>query len=435
MDMDSKDLKQEIQKTTPHKSSMDKVLEQMATIDKDTLAMIEQNKIHELYRDITLQQVKEICKKYLYMPDDNIIDFVLSVYISNFTDGERLWSWIIAPPSYGKTEILRALFCPDISILKDSISAKTLFSGLRIGGRDPSLFKRINGKVLIIKDFTKILSGRPEDLAAILGQLRNAYDGYFDASTGADDKDHHYETLFSLLIGVTPAIDDHYSVNQTLGERFLTWRITDINRTEFMEKVKENADKTEEMRSNLKINFGALIQKYRDQKEPPLIDDAMLNKIGDLADITTGVRTPVVRWGYSREVRKAPEQEGSARCYKQFLRLGKSLALVRGLDKVGENEYKILHKVALYSIPQERIKAIELFLKMTEETKKEDYLEPEAWIETPQISDRLSLPTATARIILDDLFLLKILRRREGNPLLWSLIPEFTQRWTLLKPL
>lgn len=387
-----------------------------------------------LSKDITLSQVKEICKKYLYLPDDNIIDFILAVYISNFTEGERLWTWLIGPPSVGKTEIVRALFS-EVSLLKDSLTAKTLFSGLRIGGKDPSLFKRINGKVLIIKDFTKILSGRPEDLAAILGQLRCAYDGYFDASTGAEVADYHYETNFTLIAGVTPAIDDHYSVYKELGERFITWRIENPNMKKLSLKVKENKGRKMQMRQDLKINFGAFIKKYRALEGRPLLDDPMAIKIGELAELATWARTPVTRFGTAREIRRIPQREGSARLFEQLLHLGESLALVRDKQEVTEYEYNLLYKIAFNSVPPERIKIIEFLLNSAEAAKKEDFLEAEFWVETPEIGDRLNFPTSTARIILDDLLLLGILERQAGNTLSWRILPEFSAAWVKLTKL
>jgi len=394
----------------------------------------EQAKISSLSKSITLEQVKRVCEEYLYLPDNNIVDFVLAVYMSNFNAGERLWTWLIGPPSVGKTEMLRALFS-EASILKDSLTAKTLFSGLRIGGKDPSLFKRINLKVLIIKDFTKILSGDPNSLSEILGQLRCAYDGYYDASTGAEDKDYHYETNFTLIAGVTPAIDDHYSISRDLGERFITWRITNIDRKKLCAKVKENENKTGEMRGELKSYFGAFIKKYRILNKQPVLDDLISTNIGNVADLATWIRTTVTRFGYTREVRRMPEKEGSARLYKQLLHLAKSLALVRDKEKVTESEYAILYKVALDSIPPERVKVIELLLELTGIAKNENFLDSEFWFETPEISDHMNLPTSTTRIILDDLFLLKILERKGANPLLWHLNSEFASTWVKIKPL
>lgn len=401
--------------------------------DKDESKWEEEIEIALLSKTIDLPKVKEICNLYLYMPDDGIVDFILAVYLSNFTAGERLWTWFVGPPSVGKTELLRALVS-DASILKDSLTANTLFSGLRIGGKDPSLFRRINRKVLIIKDFTKILSDQEENLTAILGQLRCAYDGYYNASTGAEDKDYHYETNFTLIAGVTPAIDDHYSIRQQLGERFLSWRIENIDREKLLSKVKENRNKKDKMRMDLRRNFGAFIKKYRELKKQPEIDDKMITKIGELADMITWARTPVPRFGYTREVRRIPEKEGSPRFFEQLLHLSMVLTLIRDKEKTTAAEYALIYKVALNSMLPERILVIEAFFTLIEEAKKEDFVTTEFWFETPQISDHINLPTQSARIILDDLFLLKILFRKGENPLLWHLDSTFAEKWRFAKP-
>ena len=77
--------------------------------------------------------------------------------------------------------------------------------------------------VVLIKDFTTILSMRREKRAAILSQLREIHDGEFRRSFGTGET-KIWRGRITVIAAVTPALDRHYSIFSTLGERFLQVR-------------------------------------------------------------------------------------------------------------------------------------------------------------------------------------------------------------------
>jgi hypothetical protein len=87
----------------------------------------------------------------------------------------------------GKTELLSALQKRPSAYFLSSLPEKTLISGYRDPkhkDRDPSLLPQLDGKVLVIKDLSPLLSMRRESRNQILGDLRDAYDGFTDQGRG-----------------------------------------------------------------------------------------------------------------------------------------------------------------------------------------------------------------------------------------------------------
>ena len=88
-----------------------------------------------------------------------------------------------------------------------SLTPQTLISGFVDEGKpDPSLLPKLDGKILIVKDLTPLISGSADVRSAVLGQLRDAYDGSSAKAFGTGDV-KRYESRFGMLFGVTPVIE------------------------------------------------------------------------------------------------------------------------------------------------------------------------------------------------------------------------------------
>ena len=172
-------------------------------------------------KSISLKEVKEAAKRFLLLEDDNIIDVATAVYVANKFDSDPLWIFLCGPPSSAKTEILRAMDGHDNVILLSSMTSSTLISGKTIKGQgNQSLLPKLNGKLLIIKDFGTILTMYREARGEIFAQLREVYDGQFAKAFGTGET-ISWKGKVGLLAATTPVIDKYMSVNAMLGERFL----------------------------------------------------------------------------------------------------------------------------------------------------------------------------------------------------------------------
>ena len=117
----------------------------------------------------TLQDVKDVFAKYIYLSNTNVIDAVLGAAIANQLPGPPVCLYLIGPPGSGKTELLNGLEGYHRTYHPSKITPNTLMSGYvekgdnknAKGRNDHSLLVRLTeqGKnILVFKDFTTILT-------------------------------------------------------------------------------------------------------------------------------------------------------------------------------------------------------------------------------------------------------------------------------------
>ena len=110
---------------------------------------------------------------------------MLATVVAHNYPGDPVWLFLVGAPGSAKTEIIRTLRTSKTYSLS-SLTQHTLISGLKTKGDDPSLLPKLDGKVLVIKDFTTVLSGRRDVRTEICGQLRDIYDGFCEKSFGIE---------------------------------------------------------------------------------------------------------------------------------------------------------------------------------------------------------------------------------------------------------
>lgn len=130
------------------------------------------------------EEVLAVLSKWLCLPDLEAVDVLMATAIAIYLPGDPLWLYYVGPPGGTKTESLRALKGPRVVSLS-SLTPQTLISGYKGDPEKVDLLPKLDGKLLVIKDFTSILSKKPEDAAAIFADLREAYDGYLEKSFGS----------------------------------------------------------------------------------------------------------------------------------------------------------------------------------------------------------------------------------------------------------
>ena len=106
-----------------------------------------------------LDRFKRICRRYLVINDTPYTAIIFGTIIANRLDSKPVWLYIVGAPGSGKTEILQSLILSDEVILRDTVTRPSLIPGYmdKKTKRDESLIPQLNGKNLIITDFTTIL--------------------------------------------------------------------------------------------------------------------------------------------------------------------------------------------------------------------------------------------------------------------------------------
>jgi len=319
-----------------------------------------------------LASLKSRFRRHYYYSDDTVIDLVLGVVAGNHLDSDPLWIHLISAPSGGKTELLYAIFGCDQTYFLSDFTAAALISGYKDPLRDSppsddpdaagdetpssdspendySLLPKLDGKVVVTKDFSVIHDKPSETRAQILSILRDVYDGYASRALGnCEPKGYH--ARFNYLTGMTPDIEKSWSLN-TLGERFLMYRIGIEDRREHARRSLRNANKSASIRAELQQAVKEFVGRI--PKSTPSVGGAMEDRILDLADLLSTCRTYVHR-ERNDDLICLPQAELASRVAKQLLRVGQSVSIVRGKLQVTDEEFLLMKRIALDSLPTNR---------------------------------------------------------------------------------
>lgn len=361
---------------------------------------------------VSLEDVLATFKKWLELEETDYIEAILATVVSNEIPGDPVWLFVIGPSGASKTEVLRSFkHLKNKVFITSKLTPQSLISGKQTKEFDPSLLPKLNNKTLIIKDFTSILSMRSDAREIIFSDLREAYDGYLDKDFGNIGHKGYY-SHFSLLAGVTPVLDKYTSVQQNLGERFLKIRLNDANTDLKVNKAIDNENKQEQMREELADvvkQFHNQNFNIKDVELPQKIQDRLV----DLANFVAMCRTTVSRDPYRKNILTyLPEYEVGTRLGIQLTKLGRGLATIRGKKEIGEEEFKILKRVGVDSIP----KKVRVLLEILDGQDRQT---------TTEIVERTGIEGETCRLALNDLAVLRLADREEmegrGNPIGWKL--------------
>jgi hypothetical protein len=303
---------------------------------------------------ISLATCHRVFKKWLHLPEPDVLDVVLAMLAANGLPDDPLWMYLIGAAGSGKTEMVSAIRGHEDVFWQNDFTASSLCSGLEgKDGKDKSLLPKLDGKVLVVPDFTTVLTTTSDSQSRLYGILRSAYDGTFDKSFSTVGE-RSSKSRFGIIFAVTSIIERYFDAHSILGERFLAYRMPteEKDRRKMLEKSLDNAGFKDKMRIELAdavLGVLAGVRHYR-PKLPPAIRTATMG----LAELVSHGRTPVEHLHNSKLISRPHEIEFANRVVCQLLRLGLGVALLRGKRAVTWAEYKIMRRVALDSIPSDR---------------------------------------------------------------------------------
>lgn len=344
---------------------------------------------------------------WLALPDPNVLLAVLGAVVANRVEGDPTWLLLVGPPSSGKTEILMSVsHLPEVH-LAATLTEPALLSGVpkkeHAEEARGGLLRHIGEfGVLLLKDFTSTLAQNRDTRAAVLAALREIYDGSWTRHVGADGgRTLHWEGKVGLVAGVTPAIDQHHSVIAALGERFLQYRLTEVDADAVGARALEHLGREREMRDELAAASYAVVNAADQTRARRPLDADEQAQLVRLATFATRARSDVPRDGYSHEVVALPQPEAPARFVLGLRRI------VGGMEAIGATpaavEAVLLH-LALDAMPATRRRLLEALQGRPEPTR------------TAELADESGLPTKTAARHLEDLALLGLAdRSKDGD--------------------
>jgi hypothetical protein len=363
---------------------------------------------------ITLNNVHDAFARWLAFPEDDsrprydLVDIALAVIIANRIEADPLWLFLVAPPSSGKTEIIRSLSdVPDVFLLS-TLTPQTFASGFEKKGVETSLLPRLSGRTLVMKDFTTVLTMHRDARGEILAQLREIYDGQFSKQWG-NGKALDWSGKVGLLAGVTGVIDREYALGAILGERFLMYRVKSAPPRVLAQRAIEQGNAWEQdQRQALRRVVAAFLETLLPVAPPT--PAPIMAAVAALAEFTARARSPVFFDRRTGDIDLIPEPEAPGRLAKQFMLLARALAVVRREPVVSTTTYTTVVQVAHDTLPATRQVVLQAVLAQ------------DAAASTVDIATSTDYPTSSTRRYLQELAAVRLVTRQPdpGKADRWS---------------
>jgi hypothetical protein len=334
--------------------------------------------------------------------DTGSLDAVLAVAACNKLGGDPPWLLVVSGSGNAKTETVGALAGIGAHITSTITSEGALLSATpakeKTTGSTGGLLRKIGASgVLVIKDFTSVLSMNRDLRASVLAALREVYDGRWERNVGVDGgKSLTWEGRIVLIGAVTTAYDAAHSVIAAMGDRFALVRVnSSVGRLAAGRQALSNVNHEIEMRADLIQAVTDLIGGNLDEDRAVLSDDDM-EVLLSVADLVTFARTAVER-DYQGNVTEAHAPEMPTRFAKM---LGQ---IVRGGLAIGMDHGRALWtavRVAGDSMPPLRLALLSDLLDHPHST-------------TTEVRKRLQRPHNTVDRELQALHLLGLLEQHQ----------------------
>ena len=309
-----------------------------------------------MHPDSPLKQFRDVVRSTLDPAADDlpVTDFIITILASQYmTDfGDPLWGWIIGPPGSMKTEALRGLYEHPHIYMTSDLTPKSIISGYdREDGKDPSILPKLDGKVLVIKEFTSILQLPDVQTKQIFGTLRSCYDQQHGRATGTTGL-KSYKSRFSMIAAVTPRIDAYTLVHADLGERFIACRIGRLGQSDRTERKRlarhiwNSTPHKKTWRATMTGVLHAAVDEFMNtDRVPPVFTDAQTEDIIEWADLIALMRT------VPTEGAAAVEPELASRTVQQLRTLVEAHAFADRRSTITEDDLAFMRRIGRDTIP------------------------------------------------------------------------------------
>lgn len=346
------------------------------------------------------------------------LKIVLAVALSSqIKSPVMLWMLLVGVPSSGKTDLVRLVKDCGFVYSLDNLTLNAFVSGERATEKEKvhDLLPSLDGKCLVIKDWTSIFSLDEKMTRKLLGELVGIYDKEFSKFSSRRGK-ISYDSYFSQLGAVTPAtLNKHSQYMNIVGPRFLNYILPETSELEddkSFELIFEGKN-----RNRLEIEAREIVKEYLEQiSNIPF--EVSLNTEGkrflriasELISFCRGiVITAPAKFKnddgkeitYYEVVEK--QKEKPWRALQQLIWLSKCLAFVAVRNEVSVEDLEIIKAVVLSSMPADRARALN-FIKDHQGT-----------VTANELKDALERSGRTSRRLLDELSALGVLDKDKGS--------------------
>lgn len=256
---------------------------------------------HDSWLHSGLTAVHDVFARWLGKEYDlGALDAVLAVAAAEQLGGDPAWLLVISGSGNAKTETVAALGGAGAFITSTISSEGALLSATakkeRATGATGGLLRKIGARgVLVIKDFTSILSMNRDMRATVLAAMREVYDGKWERNVGTDGGlSLTWEGRLVLIGAVTTAYDTHHAVVAAMGDRFALVRMdSSTGRLAAGRRALGNVTEEPRMRAELAEAVGTLLRSIEPERAE--LRDPDVDTLLAVADLVTYARTSVER--------------------------------------------------------------------------------------------------------------------------------------------
>jgi len=304
------------------------------------------------------RKVEEAFRAQLHEPDLTAVRIAYAAIAAHRLPGVPVWLFDVEPPSSGKTVKLMPLKPAVGAHIISTVTPQTFISGWtwrtkKGQTRDASLLHRIGPSgIIVCKDFSQVLSMPRKQKGPILADLRDIYDGHIAKEFGTGEH-KEWSGRITFVAGVTPDLDQHYTVYQILGERFVQVRSDRPGGVQAaLAAMRQNPTALHKQLNEVVTELFRPIFQY--PQDNPDISDRHTFAIANLAEFAVRARTHVPRDGRSREIIYMPQPEASPRLAQQLAQLPRGSAMLDGRGEVNEYDLSLVRRVAFDSVRADR---------------------------------------------------------------------------------
>lgn len=372
---------------------------------------------------VQISELYSTFSKYLKLTTMEPIDVTFGTIIANRYKADPVWLLLTGPSGCAKSDIIMSISESPLIYPISTLTTKTLISGSPgVGGSDPSLIPKLNGKILAIKDLTELLEGYEKDCDVIFGQLRNAFDGQAQKPFGTGVY-RVYKSKFGVIAGVTEAIEHYLRKHASLGTRFILYKMempsSIIGERTIVERAQGNSqdDIKEEMKGALaEVSERCL---NHDFGQPSRLPPEIAHKIVLAGQWLSRMRGHVERDKYTRAQLYFPRREVPTRVVNQLTTMLMGITQLKRKKQADMEDYNTIKNIFVSSAPDRREKIL----------RKIWYKDPDKVYTDDEIREMVKLPEATAKICADDLGVLGIFKKKQLSKFSyqWMIHPEIKE--------
>lgn len=381
-------------------------------------------------RQFTWWETEAVYAKWLHDADQVPTRIVLAAYAANIAlPGDPVWVMLVGGSGIGKTERI-----VPISSMPHVVLASTLTGEAALLSASPKRERAANATggvlrqvgergVLVVKDFTSMLSMSRDRRAEVVAALREVYDGRWDRHYGTDGGQVlTWQGHCGFIAGCTTAIDGAHAVLDQMGTRFLFVRLPDADLDHIGRSALAHAGREDQMRAELAEATTGLLGNLG---RPHQIHDRVREWLLPLANLASQARSPVER-DYHGEIALVLDAEAPIRIVKQLGQLWRACGML-GLDEA--RSWQAVRRAGLDSIPKLR-RAVITHLGAHAGT----------WQPTTEVAKAVGHPSRTTRRSLEDLLAHGIVQRSDeqhGHDRVtysWALSTQAMTWWKALNP-